>query len=388
MPNKIYNAERSEYLVELDTADEEVGVDLAVIEFDEFGMYWDREQLEDTLRLIERRNAESERGIVVWTYTHGWQNNANPKPDENDLARFREQIRETSERLSRINRLGGLVGIGSLQPDHVVGVYLGWRGATSNFPVHKFSTFWERLRVAERVASYSMLETMFRLTAAAKARPDSKVLITGHSMGGMIVAKTLARPLVTTLMTRGLEGFELDADLILLENPALDALSSMQVIEYLKRFGTVAELRYSDGRVEPAPGPVMVSITSEVDAVTKNAYQFGRVLGTFGTAFRRDRLEGGPSQQQLARRSEGHVDFLVSHRAWIEDGELRLEAVPGAFNDTPYWVVQVTEDICASHGDIWNDRYRALIRRMLELNRIYDTDVETWVRTTRTLGEG
>ena len=75
--NKQYNTTPDQYLSAVIGAGEGVvGVDLAIIEFDEFGMLWDRHQLEDAIALIERRNEESERGIVVFTYTHGRMNNA------------------------------------------------------------------------------------------------------------------------------------------------------------------------------------------------------------------------------------------------------------------------------------------------------------------------
>ena len=93
--NQLYNASPDEYIIAVRGADEEgVGVDLAIIEFDDFGMLWLPEQLERAISLIDRRNAESDRGIIVVTYTHGWQNNADPSREKNDLTRFRTGMRE------------------------------------------------------------------------------------------------------------------------------------------------------------------------------------------------------------------------------------------------------------------------------------------------------
>ena len=77
--NRLYNSLPEQYIAEVaQPAAETVGVSLAVIEFDEFGMLWAPEQLEATLALIAEKNATSNRGIIVVTYTHGWMNNADP----------------------------------------------------------------------------------------------------------------------------------------------------------------------------------------------------------------------------------------------------------------------------------------------------------------------
>jgi len=370
--NKPFNPEPHQYLLTLaEPTDAALGVDLAIIEFDEFGMFWDRQQLEGAIDLIRRRNGESEKGIAVVTYVHGWMNNADPDREDGDLFRFRGDL---------ANIATGLKAEGERAPDRVVGVYLAWRGATNRIPAWSALSFWDRKRTGERVASYQMRETLFRLIEAAKLRQDSKVMLSGHSMGGMITARALAPTISTLLLAAGPEGLLVPVDLVLLQNPALDALTTYQFIEFMKRTGTRAELVYEDGSTKPAPGPVIVSITSEADWVTRVAYRGGQILGNLSNDFRSDIGEGVPSQGDLANRATGHTDFLTSHRAWVEDGEVQIEAVPGAYNDTPYWVVQVTADICKDHGDIHNPRFVDLLAKLTELNEFYDTTVETWLR--------
>lgn len=372
VPNRIYNAQPEQYAQQLTEANAEtIGVDLAIIEFDDFGMLWERAQLESALDVIRERNRTSGRGIAVFTYTHGWMNNADPDREDNDLARFRTGLRELGERLRKA---------GEDAPDHIVGVYLGWRGATDRVPLWHELSFWNRKDAAERVASYQMWETLFRVTAAAKERSDTKVLLAGHSMGGMILGKTLAPSLTTLLMTAGHNGIRSLADMVLLENPAMDGLSAFELIDYLKRTGARVELRKRDGTVVPAPGPVIASITSEADWVTRVAYRAGQVIDNMPRAFRDDLGEGVPSQGELANSAHGHMDFLISHRAWVEDGEVKLERVENAFNDTPFWIVQVTEEISANHGDIRNERFRSLIELLLEKNEVYGAGVQTWIR--------
>lgn len=369
--NTLHNAEREQYLASIHTAtDTHVGVDLAVIEFDEFGMLWLPDQLEDTISLIEQRNGDSQRGVIVVTYTHGWMNNADPTRDDNDLARFREGMSELGRQLK---------ANGPTAPDHVIGIYIGWRGATNRVPVLSHLSFWSRKDAAERVASYQMREALFRITAAAKSRPDSKVLLSGHSMGGMILAKTLAPTLSTLLLASGPDGVFAPADLVLLQNPALDGLAAFQLIDFLKRTRSRVELRRPDGETLDAAGPIIASITSEADWVTRAAYPAGQIVDNVGRAFRSDLGSGLPSQGQFANRAHGHMDFLVSHRAVLHDGQVVIEPVPEAYNDTPFWIIRASPEISANHGDIYNPRFLSLAESLTRLNSVYATDVETWI---------
>ncbi|MEO0650424.1 MAG: hypothetical protein AAFZ65_07085 [Planctomycetota bacterium] len=373
LENQILNPEPYQYLTEVpvEGGETSVGMDLAIIEFDEFGSFWDREQLEDTLELVRRRSAASERGLVVVVHTHGWQNDADMRGEGTPAQNFRDSMAEVAASFAER---------GAPAPDHVIGVFLGWRGATTRVPLARELTFWDRYAVAARVASYDLRETCFRLTRETKTRLDSKVVISGHSMGGMIIAKTLGPSLSTLVLAEGDRGIPALVDLIILQNPALDALSTYQFIDFLKRSRTRVELRRSDGSVQPAEGPVIVSITSEADWVTSLAYPLGQIIGLATAAFRNDHGPREPSQWHLATRANGHVPELVSHRAWVEDDEIQLARVPGAYNDTPYWIVRVTREISADHGDVQNVRFRQLIGKVIELNQVYETNVQTWLR--------
>ncbi|MEM7601298.1 MAG: hypothetical protein AAF357_07755, partial [Verrucomicrobiota bacterium] len=93
-PNISYHPTSASYLTEvMRGAPGSVGVDLAIIEFDEFGMLWNRDQLSDAIDLIAQRNTEAERGIALVTYTHGWQNNADPEKDPGDPASMKASCR-------------------------------------------------------------------------------------------------------------------------------------------------------------------------------------------------------------------------------------------------------------------------------------------------------
>ncbi|WP_428389260.1 hypothetical protein [Mucisphaera sp.] len=370
-PHRQYNTEPEQYLQVLSVPGQAgVSFDLGIVEFDDHGQFWDESQLDAVLGRIAERNAESERGILVLPFVHGWKNNADPSKASGDLVDFKQTLGEIAVDL----QAGG-----EATPEAVIGVYLGWRGDTSMVPLQKQATFWGRRFAAERIASLNMRETLFRLMRATNKDPRSKVYVVGHSMGGLIVGQTLSQALTTLLMASGEEGLRVPANFTVLMNPALDALKSWQVIDYLKRANVRLELRRPDGSVELAPGPIIASITSEADRATGIAYPFGRSFSTVFTEFRNDHEEGEPSQRHLSLHAEGHVDYLVSHRAYVENGEVVLERVEGAYNDTPFWVIRVTKDICADHNDTRNPMLGRLIEQVSGLNSLYESDVSTWL---------
>ncbi|MEM0970438.1 MAG: hypothetical protein AAGJ31_13865, partial [Verrucomicrobiota bacterium] len=114
--------------------------------------------------------------------------------------------------------------------------------------------------------------------------------------------------------------------------------------------------------------------------VTSLAYSAGQAVENVRTSFRDDLGPGIPTQGDLVKTAHGHHDLLISHRAYLEDGELVIEAIPDAYNDTPFWIIQTSSDICAHHGDIYNDRFLELTERITKLNRLYETGVTTWLR--------
>ncbi|MEM7624013.1 MAG: hypothetical protein AAF333_00130 [Planctomycetota bacterium] len=372
VPHRVYNPEPEDYLRNYPAAGEaDARFDLAVIEFDDYGGLWNRDQLDGTIDLIQQRNAEAERGVLVSVFIHGWTHDADPHRPGGDLSGFRENLAWVAQRIEH--------GDG-LPPDRVVGVYIGWRGATTRFPVAKQLTFYDRRWAAERMVSHDMRETLVRIAAATKSRPGSKCLQTGHSMGGLILGQAMSHTLATLLLVGDDDGEPAEIDLVLLANPARDALAAKQLVDFLKRTNTRTELRTPEGKVLPDRGPLIVSITSEADDATGLVYPLGRGLSTLGGAFRGDHAEGEPSQRHLVTHTEGHVPFLISHTARLDDdGRVVLEEAPGRYNDTPFWIVRVTKDICADHGDLDNPNFGRLVRQIIELNQLYDADVRKWI---------
>ena len=371
VPNTLYNARPDQYRERVTTGEAGgVVADLGVVEFDDQGVLWERDQLESTIELIRQSNREARDGTLVIVYIHGWKNNADPHDQEGALAQFRETVRRDAARNPADRPFAA---------DRVVGVFLGWRGDTSDVPLQEQLTFWDRRRAGERVASLHMQETLLRIMDATKAHPGSKCFIVGHSMGGMIIGKSVAPVLTTLVLSGGEDGTRLPADLVILQNPALEALASWQLIDLFKRFGVRLELRTHDGAAKQADGPFIASITSEADTATGRAYPFGRTIASWNLSFRRDHGPDEPSQRYLATRAIGHDDYLTSHRAYLREVEIVIERIPGAFNDTPFWVIRVSEEISKDHNDVSNPVYGRLIEQLIQMNEVYRTDLESWM---------
>lgn len=369
--HQVHNPDPSQYIQQVASATHGgASGHLAIIEFDDHGVLWQGDQLEDAIELISQENASSQTGLIVVVYVHGWKNDANPTSTNGALSRFKKSIVSTAaaQRAS-----------GGLRADRVVGVFLGWRGASSDWPFFEQLTFWDRRQTAERLASINMREALFRIMLATKQREGSKCFVVGHSMGGLIVGKTFAPALTTLLLSNQQRDSRLFVDLVLLQNPALDGLASWQLVDFLKRADARLHLRTTDGSTIPADGPLIASITSEADRATGRAYPFGRRISNLLTAFRHDHVSGAPTQRHLATHAEGHVDYLVSHRAYLDDGRLVLERVPGAFNDTPFWIIRVSSDISKDHGDVNNPVYAQLVEKLINLNKVYRPDLSTWM---------
>ncbi|MHC4810694.1 MAG: hypothetical protein ACYTEV_10055, partial [Planctomycetota bacterium] len=140
--HRLYNESPEQYLQSLPAEDDQaVPAHLAVIEFDDHGVFWKRSQLEDTVALIRevtREPDESGDGTLVIVYIHGWKNDADPDDPDGALADFRATVRANAARNT---------GDRPFAADRVVGVFLGWRGDTSDVPGHEELTFWDRRQV-------------------------------------------------------------------------------------------------------------------------------------------------------------------------------------------------------------------------------------------------
>lgn len=187
---------------------------LSVLEFDDQGEMWDRNQLLGTLAAIENYKRQGH-PVTLVVFVHGWKHDASDY--SLNLTQFRSFVTNFATYFSE--QEGTNTARGSERV--VVGVYLAWRGNTYEhnssvmraimWPFKQLS-FYSRKSAATRVADVACTEAILSLSATVrmdvqtdtslqnqantKARDDSKVIIIGHSMGGLIVERAVSQAML------------------------------------------------------------------------------------------------------------------------------------------------------------------------------------------------
>lgn len=370
--NRMFNTERDDYLRSYET-DGELPYSVAVVEFDDQGVPWDLRQLDAALAEIRRLNRESEHGIVLYQFIHGWKSNAaRDRSSGERLAWFERHVANTAKRSNAVARADGE----SAQP--VVGLYIGWRGRTYSLPVLIDASFWNRRVAAHRVASMRLNEVLSRTVSAAKENADSKCILLGHSMGGMILEKTLGPVLVSKIMTVEYEGGSIPVryDLIVAVNASTEALYTKQLIDVLRRTSVEMVLVDESGNRTRSAGPMLASITSEDDGVTKFMVPLAMTINSMFVRYRASENPTAPSQRRLGVQTAGHLPYLHSHSVEICGEDLVIRELPERWNDTAFWVFQVPAEVSADHSDIDSPLWAELMMRLMNANRVFDPDVK------------
>jgi hypothetical protein len=374
---------------------------LAFIEFDEKGDFWDREQLGYAYKQIEKLSRNSSKPPLLFIYIHGWQNNASDKTS--DVANFRGLL----SRLARNSQISSNY--------QVFGVYLGWRGllvpgGTGPFSqalyfVPHESSFWSRKNTATRVAGEPMSEAIFAMVhAARKSSPRARTVLIGHSFGALVLEKTLAQALPASFYAQedsggGHSKVLPPADMILLLNSASESIYAKELSDMFRRAHFTGDI--SSRR------PLILSITSEGDTATGNLFPIGTGLsnafGTFREYQRTQKFDGAATRVNQSRfftTTPGWNNELVSHRVeCLNPQELKLVTNPNGnqaasasldrafninlshpnanlltfctepeghqiwweikpennFKQTPYWIIKVPKEIIPDHTGIWFD---------------------------------
>jgi hypothetical protein len=370
--NRQFNTAPGDYL-RIHRTDGGLPYAVAVVEFDDQGELWDLGQLDAALRVIREFNEFSEHGIILHQFIHGWKSNASRDPDSGmRLAWFRDQVAKLAVTSQEGSRRSGE------PPRPVVGLFVGWRGRTYSLPVLIDASFWNRRVAAHRVASIRLMEVLQRTLVAARENRDSKCSLLGHSMGGLILEKTIGPAVVTGVLAVAEKGGSapLGYDLIVSANPSTEALFSKQLIDVLKRSNVSLVLEDEIGTRRPADGPMMVSFTSEGDGVTRWMVPLAMTVNSVFVRYRGGSGGSLPSQRHLGVRTAGHVPALFSHDVTVRGETVELSPRSGRWNDTPFWVFQVPREVSADHGDISSPLLSDLLIDLMDRNEVFDPELE------------
>ena len=376
VPNRQWNTTHAESVRRFTDAKQGVPYSMSVVELDDQGVMWNPQQLQWSLDHLRESFSAHPAGSIVVVFVHGWKNDAAwSEGGEGRLQQFCDELEGIAARV-----VDGGEGNG---PPGIVGVYIGWRGRSFTFPGMENLTFWNRRVAAHRAASIDLLEILLKINQLVRSEPHVKVVVMGHSMGGLIVEKVLAPSIVTSAIS-GSDASRytpIDFDLVVSLNPATSALDTNRLMDFFERNKIRTVTVDNDGRIEPARGPLMVSINSEADLVNRVSFPLGMWINALFLRYRTETTPGEPSQRTLGIRAAGHQPSLISHTADIVDGRLVLTTREGHRDDAPYWVIQVTKEISSGHSDVTNSRLRSLVHSLMERNRVLDPDVQLALQT-------
>lgn len=371
---------------------------LSFVEFDEKGDFWDRRQLGQTGRKLQRTG----KPVLLVIYIHGWHHNAaDRKPggkNPGDVETFRCLLSE----------LAASASTRSLQ---VHGIYIGWRGRIFQGPLD-YVTFLDRKNAGTRVAGTPVTETIFELIRQArKESPNSKCVVIGHSFGALVLEKAMAQALAGTVLSQDVQNpgrpFNAPADLILLVNSAAESIYAKELSDMFVRTG-------HRGQVS-ADKPLLISITSETDSATGGWFPVGTFLPNifarrqYNWDEKYNRLSSKVSQHDYLITTPGHNRRLFTHKVLPVDPTLAIpksrigscsEPNP-AFEEnlqhprhdvfatadqtdrskfywwrleksgpnpaSPYWIMQVPPQIINNHSPIFTSEGRAMMAALFRI---------------------
>jgi hypothetical protein len=277
--------------------------DLAFVEFTERGNAFDSDRVDKVLNKI-REHAEG-KGVVVITFVHGWKHNA--EESDSNLIDFKESLAWVAE------------NSGSLYGRRLIGVYIGWRGASLDIPWIDNITFWDRKAVAEEVGKGGVTKLLLELDQIDRVSAKNTLVIVGHSFGGAIVISALSEVIADRAISKsenGVAGNTIGDGVIVL-NPAIEANQALSLVE--------ASI---DGEYS-TDDPYFISISSDADAATHYTFPLGQTVGLLFTwhqhdlnrPYYRDRLNREHpvlKEEHLDATTVGNFAPYLTHRLVVE----------------------------------------------------------------------
>ena len=260
-------------------------------------------------------------GLLIVVFVHGWKNNA--AGNDTNVVSFHAVLDELGaiEREANHRR-------GAHKARRVVGLYVGWRGLSSDLEPFKELSFWNRKDAAEVVGHGAVIELLSRLEdlrnqinrqyasdVESGGRARSKLLILGHSFGGDVVYSATAPVLIDRMAqnvdTNGVrQAPKTLGDLVVLLNPAFEA-ARFQPLQNLA--ATKAQAPDTNYWFPPGTNCTLAIFTSTADWATGLAFPIGRSLSTALTTYVNKR------QARENITAVGHFEPLITHTLKIRD---------------------------------------------------------------------
>ena len=327
--------------------------ELAVVEFDDQGRCYDREQMN---AVAERLDALAPydppvagKDVILVVFVHGWQHDA--RSDDDNLTAFRALLSQTVEYEKQHASSG-------VAPRPVLGVFVGWRGL-SEFglgDVVADATFWNRQAAGQRVATGSVRELFGRLrhyrNRQQKRGGNPLLVIVGHSFGGMIVFSALAQSLIQAASAPVGWMTPEFADLVLLVNPAIEGA------RYLPIYDLVTCAAFQARTTKQLP--VFICAQAENDQPVGLVFP----LGNAGHAI--DEAAIGDLEKWCVTHAFGFVPGFRTHKLTGPAGDKPFALDPPDIAQVnPFWMVGAAQEVIDGHGGIWQAPFLQFIASLV-----------------------
>lgn len=367
---------------------------LSFVEIDDQGALRDRQQMQALLDHIYEVAAFDD--VLINVFVHGWHHNA--APGDSNIEGFQNNLNKLSVIEHQLRQQDGQ------KPRKIIGVYVGWRGDSIDFPGLKYLTFWDRKNTAQDVGYLGISELLLKLEEIThvkntqQPKSQSRLVVIGHSFGGAVVYNATSQILTSRFLNSQpgksssgpVRGF---GDLVVLINPAFEAI----------QFSPLYDLAQSRCSYLDSKRPRLAILTSETDYATKYAFWAGRIFSTmFETHNTLTRVACNDTRKvildegQADRTAVGHFQPLITHKLislqndkaiqnlqlnqlsiiWNQQeegkslsyGNTMLTHLGKTAVHNPYLNIQVSEEIMDGHNDIFGDDLMAFIRMLTVLS--------------------
>lgn len=349
---------------------------LGFAEIDDHVNEFEPKQLQHSLEALE---PPDDAGIIMITFVHGWNHNANAC--DGNVRNLRLTLAELADREAAVAKREGR------PPRHVRGMFIGWRGLS--FQRRNPLTFWARKHGAHRVgerAAISVFTRIQRFAERSSARaPDSRFVTVGHSFGGAVVHTALEAVLVPQL-SHAAEAARLGeavpqvsglGQITVLVNPAFEAARYRHSFELSREIET-------HGGFHPDQKPVLLVLTSRRDRATRRLFTMGMRMRSHRGRFITD-PRGDEKKEYLTAVghhepywtkdvelvwSEGMAQPLaVETEFFADDGKSMARAKEPATCRIEDWqgrgpmlsVYDHDGELMSSHNDVFNRRLQDLL---------------------------
>jgi hypothetical protein len=263
----------------------ENGYTLSIVEFDDQGRCYNRQQMAALATELARIGAQD---AVIVAFVHGWKHDGRTSDD--NLENFRGLLQHLAQE-------EGPTGV------PVFGIFVAWRGLSLYGLGLENVTFWGRKQAGLRVSTGAPRELFGRLRQYRRERLHANgaplLVIVGHSFGGMIVYSALAQSLIEAAATQSGAIVPSFADLVLLVNPAFEAVRYLPVHDLITERG--------DGGFASNQNPVFVSVTAKNDWATGIFFPLGMAIDLL------DECTRGWEERQALIHTMGHLRWMRTH---------------------------------------------------------------------------